>query len=53
LTTHGFGIEGAKIAAHDLIRLWVSEKNARGEVIARAADSYFAHVEIDDALVGA
>ena len=28
LTTHGFGIEGAKMAARDLIGLWIAEKNA-------------------------
>lgn len=53
LTTHGEGIEGAKAAAQDLIRLWVEEKRARGEQVPREADSYFAHVEIDDALLGA
>ncbi|MDP2208575.1 MAG: hypothetical protein Q8K98_07350 [Bacteroidota bacterium] len=26
LTTHGFGIEGAKQAALDLIKLWIDEK---------------------------
>lgn len=31
LTTHGEGIEGARAAAKDLIRLWVEEKRARGE----------------------
>ena len=27
LTTHGRGIEGAKAAAQDLIRLWIKEKS--------------------------
>ncbi len=27
LTTHGEGIEGAKMAALDLLKLWVSEEN--------------------------
>ena len=31
LTAHGEGIEGAKAAAKDLIRLWVEEKRTRGE----------------------
>ena len=53
LTTHGEGIEGAKAAARDLIGLWVEEKRARGEHVPREADSYFAHVEIDDVLPGA
>lgn len=26
LTTHGFGIEGAKTAACDLVGLWIAEK---------------------------
>ena len=53
LTTHAEGIEGAKAAARDLIGLWVEEKRARGEHVPREADSYFAHVEIDDVLPGA
>ena len=53
LTTHGEGIEGAKAAAEDLIRLWVEEKRARGESVPRESDSYFAQVEIDDAVLGA
>lgn len=39
LTTHGFGIEGAKFAARDLINLWIAEKKACGEIIVREADS--------------
>ena len=31
LTTHGLGIEGAKEAARDLIKLWIDEKKANGE----------------------
>jgi predicted RNase H-like HicB family nuclease len=31
LTTHGLGIEGARQAAADLLRLWVAEKRANGE----------------------
>ena len=53
LTTHGEGIEGARAAAQDLIHLWVEEKRARGEPVPREADSYFAQIEIDDALLGA
>jgi predicted RNase H-like HicB family nuclease len=37
LTTHGEGIEGAKAAAEDLIRLWIEEKRARGEPVPREA----------------
>lgn len=53
LTTQGLGIEGAKAAARDLIGLWIEEKRACGEPIPREADSYFARVEIEDALLGA
>jgi len=31
LTTHGHGIEGARAAAEDLIKLWLAEKKAAGE----------------------
>jgi predicted RNase H-like HicB family nuclease len=34
LTTHGEGIEGARTAAEDLIKLWLAEKKAAGESIA-------------------
>lgn len=53
LTTHGKGIEGAKAAAENLIRLSLEEKRACGQFIPVEKDSFFAHVEIDDALVGA
>jgi predicted RNase H-like HicB family nuclease len=33
LTTHGKGIEGARKAALDLIRLWFEEKRANGEIL--------------------
>jgi predicted RNase H-like HicB family nuclease len=52
LTTHGLGIDGAKAAARELLTAWVEERKARGEPIPREMDSYFAHVELDDALVG-
>jgi predicted RNase H-like HicB family nuclease len=29
LTTHGIGVEGARAAAIDLIKLWVAEKRAK------------------------
>lgn len=32
LTTHGEGIEGARAAAEDLTKLWLSEKKAAGRV---------------------
>jgi len=31
LTTHGQGIDGARKAALDLVRLWLAEKKAHGE----------------------
>jgi predicted RNase H-like HicB family nuclease len=30
LTTHGLGIDGAKAAAKDLLKLWIEEKNRQG-----------------------
>ncbi len=53
LTTHGLGIEGAKLAARELLTAWIEEKKSRGESIPRETDAYFAHIELDDALVGA
>ena len=53
LTTHGLGIEGAKAAARDLLEVWVGEKKAHGEPISPETDSYFAHIEIEDAVLGA
>ena len=31
LTTHGYGTEGAKKAAEDLIQVWIEEKSANRE----------------------
>ena len=53
LTTHGLGIEGAKAAAKDLLELWIEEKIAHGEAVTREVDSYVAHIEIADAVLGA
>lgn len=53
LTTHGLGIEGAKKAAIDLIKLWIAEKKANNEELPVEEDSYFSKVEIDDALFSA
>lgn len=33
LTTHGFGIEGAREAAKDLISVWIAEKKACNEIV--------------------
>jgi len=50
LTTHGLGIEGAKNAALDLIKLWIEEKKANNEQIPIELESYFSKVEVKDAI---
>lgn len=50
LTTHGEGIEGAKEAALDLVRLWITEKKENNEQIPHIIDSYFSKLEIEDAI---
>jgi predicted RNase H-like HicB family nuclease len=51
LTTHGLGIEGAKAAAADLIKLWIAEKKANGEKIKNEENSFSSVLEIDDAIL--
>jgi predicted RNase H-like HicB family nuclease len=54
LTTHGEGIEGARAAAEDLIKLWLAEKRAAGEMINLPTEVFFSTVEIrEDAVQGA
>lgn len=54
LTTHGSGIEGARQAAVDLLRLWLAEKRAQGERIADSSEPLFTTLEIsEDALQSA
>lgn len=54
LTTHGEGIEGAREAAMDLVKLWIAEKRSTGEKITNPSEFLFSTVEIpDDALQGA
>jgi predicted RNase H-like HicB family nuclease len=54
LTTHGEGIEGARAAAIDLIRLWSAEKKSHGESLPDTTEILFSTVEIpDDALQSA
>jgi predicted RNase H-like HicB family nuclease len=53
LTTHGAGIEGAKAAALDLIKVWIEEKRAHGEPVPVEAESFFSRIDVDDALLGA
>ena len=54
LTTHGPGIEGAREAAADLLRLWLLEKRASGEAVAAPSETLFGTLEIpEDALQSA
>jgi len=54
LTTHGLGIDGARTAAADLLKLWVAEKRANGETVAAPTESLFSTLELpDDALQSA
>ena len=54
LTTHGLGVEGARQAAADLVRLWIAEKHANGESVTASAETLFSTLEVpDDALQGA
>ena len=46
LTTHGKGIEGAKSAMVDLIRLWMEEKKANGEKVMEEQESYISTIEL-------
>jgi len=50
ITTHGLGIEGAKEAAKDLIKLWIDEKRAAGEEIIPEDELLISKLEIEDAL---
>lgn len=50
LTTHGLGIEGAKKAAKDLLKIWIEEKRANGEKIPVEEESFYSKIEIKDAL---
>jgi len=46
LTTHGLGIEGAKEAAQDLVKLWIKEKEDSGEVIKEESETFYSQIEI-------
>lgn len=50
LTTHGLGVEGARDAAVDLIKLWIAEKKANGEPVTMPSASLYSTVEIADAV---
>ena len=54
LTTHGLGIEGARGAAADLVKLWIAEKKANGEPVSASSEILFSTLELpDDALQSA
>ena len=54
LTTHGLGIDGARQAASDLLRLWLQEKRSQGEPAPASAETLFGTLEIsEDALQSA
>ena len=54
LTTHGLGIDGARTAAADLLKLWIAEKRAHGESLPAESESLFSTIELpDDALQSA
>ncbi|MCL4550223.1 MAG: type II toxin-antitoxin system HicB family antitoxin [Bacteroidetes bacterium] len=46
LTTHGEGLDGAKKAAEDLIKLWIEEKRSNKEEIKEEAETYFSKIVI-------
>jgi predicted RNase H-like HicB family nuclease len=48
LTTHGEGIEGARAAAEDLIKVWLTEKKAAGEAVGLPSEFFFSTVEISE-----
>ncbi len=47
LTTHGYGIEGAKKAAHELVTLWLQEKAKNNEPVHIENESYFSRLEVN------
>jgi predicted RNase H-like HicB family nuclease len=46
LTTHGDGLEGAKKAAEDLIRLWIDEKISNGEKVKEEQETFFSKIVV-------
>ncbi|MBU1298411.1 MAG: hypothetical protein KKG06_12435 [Bacteroidetes bacterium] len=52
LTTNGYGIDGAKKAAFDLVKLSIEEKKANGEQIIGEVESFSSTIELEDALFG-
>ncbi|HMT12475.1 MAG TPA: hypothetical protein PKA39_12735 [Ignavibacteria bacterium] len=50
ITTHGHGIDGAKEAARDLMKIWIDEKRANGEIIPVEDETLVSKIEVEDAL---
>ncbi len=48
LTTHGMGIEGARNAAEDLIKLWIAEKETNGESVNILPELFHSTMEIEN-----
>ena len=48
LTTHGEGIEGARAAAEDLVKLWLQEKKESGEAVSLTSEFFFSTIEISE-----
>lgn len=48
LTTHGLGIDGARAAALDLVRLWLDEKKANGEPLPGTSEVLFSTLDISE-----
>jgi predicted RNase H-like HicB family nuclease len=54
LTTHGFGLEGARRAASELALIWLTEKKANGDSMPAPVEILFSTLDIpDDALQSA
>lgn len=50
ITTHGSGIEGAREAAKDLLKIWIEEKKSEGEKIEPENEILISKIEMEDAL---
>jgi predicted RNase H-like HicB family nuclease len=48
LTTHGEGMDGARAAAEDLVKPWLTEKKAAGESIDLPSEFFFSTIEISE-----
>ena len=54
LTTHGVGVDGARQAALDLVRLWLAELKAHGDPLPVPKEILFSTLDVpDDALQSA